>query len=118
MTLATDNPGQHQKANHYKSLQRAAQVFEALFEDDFQGKATHEVAEETGIPDTVVWRILKTWSALGWVVQIPEPGHKAIRWRVSTRLAHIAWAYERDAFQRVQQIEQEYQNVTGKELRT
>ncbi|MCW9058739.1 MAG: helix-turn-helix domain-containing protein [Gammaproteobacteria bacterium] len=109
--------GKHNKPGLTKSLQRATEVFEALFEDDFAGRTDAEIAESTGIPVTTVWRALHTWLALGWVVQIHEPGTKAVRWRVSTRLARIATAYEQHALRRIHEVRNEYMAVTGKELR-
>ena len=116
MNLTPDRPEHDPSSNQYKPIRRAIAVLEALFEGDFSAKTEKELRLATGLAGTSLWRILQTLEALGWVVQIHESGTKAAHWRVSTKLARIAWAYERDAFRRVQQIEQEYQNVTGKEL--
>lgn len=106
-----------QKTGHTKSLQHAIRAFEALFEDGFAGKSVPEIALETGVPHTSIWRTLQTLEALGWVVQIPEPGTKRVRWRVSTKMAAIAAAYEQHALRRVHEVRSEYMSITGKELR-
>lgn len=100
-----------------KSLQHAIRVFEALFEDGFAGKSVPEIVLGTGGSQTSIWRALQTLEALGWVVQVPEPGTKRVRWRVSTKMAAIAAAYEQHALRRVHEMRREYMDVTGKELR-
>ncbi|GGX96680.1 hypothetical protein GCM10007160_25380 [Litchfieldella qijiaojingensis] len=99
-----------------QSVGKALTLFEALVANGFQGKPLLDVAEAAGVNPTTAWRLLKTLEAHGWVVEVPVAGSKQSRWRVATRLASIAHAYQRDALGRVQAVRQEYRDVTGEEL--
>lgn len=102
-----------------QSAGRVLQVFECLCADGFNGKTALEVEDQTGIPMTTTWRMLKTLKASGWVVEAEVPtarGGKEVRWQVSTKIAAIAHAYEQHALARIQGIKSEFQQVTGREL--
>jgi len=101
-----------------QSFRRGLNVFECLFEDGFEGRTLQEICDITEIPSTTAWRLLKTLEAKGWVVEAPIAGSKQGCWRVSSRLAGIAHAYERFALERVHGIKSEFREVTGKELNT
>ncbi|MDW7745865.1 helix-turn-helix domain-containing protein [Halomonas sp.] len=99
-----------------QSVDKALTLFEALLADGFQGKPLLDVAAGAGVSPTTAWRLLKTLEAHGWVVEVPVAGSKRSQWRVATRLAGVAHAYQRDALNRLQAVRQEYRDVTGEEL--
>jgi DNA-binding IclR family transcriptional regulator len=99
-----------------QSVSKALSLFEVLVADNFQSKGLAEVAAMAQVSSSTAWRLLKTLEAHGWVVEVPVAGNKSSRWRVSTQLASIAHAYQRDALSRVQAVRQEYRQVTGEEL--
>lgn len=99
-----------------QSVGKALALFEALVAEGFQAKPLLEIAEAADVSPTTAWRLLKTLEAHGWVVEVPVAGSKQTRWRVATRLAGIAHAYQRDALSRVQAVRQEYRDATGEEL--
>lgn len=98
------------------SIIRGLTILECLFEDGFEGKTLDEIFKQTDIPWTTSWRMLKTMEAKGWVVEVPISGSKRGRWRVSTKLAAIADAYEQHALARLQVVRREFREVTGREL--
>lgn len=100
-----------------RSLSRGLLILETLFKDDFQGKTLDCVAESTEIPKSSAWRILQALEVEGWVVGAPVGGKQA-RWQISTKLASIAHAYEQHALARVQGIQREFREVTGKDLKS
>lgn len=99
-----------------QSVFKAGKVLESLFKDDFKGKTITEIGKDTGVDPQSVRRSLLTWKALGWVVETPVSGSKQGCWKVSTKLAGIAHAYERYALSRIQGVRREYREVTGREL--
>lgn len=99
-----------------RSVSKALTLFEALVRDGFEGKRLANVAEEAGVSTTTAWRLLKTLEAHGWVVEVPAAAGKQGSWRVATRLAGVAHAYQQDALSRIQAVRQEYRDVTGEEL--
>jgi len=99
-----------------QSVSKAMGLFETLLNDGFQGKGLAEMAATAGVSTSTAWRLLKTLEAHGWVVEVPVAGSKLSRWKVSTQLAAIAHAYQRDTLSRVQAVRQEYRQVTGEEL--
>lgn len=99
-----------------QSAARLLQVFECLCEDGFVGKTALELCAQTGIPMPTVWRVLKTLESYGWVVEVSVSGSKQVLWKVSTKMASIAHAYEQHALTRIQGVKSEFQQVTGKEL--
>ena len=100
-----------------KSVIRAGQVLECLFENGFQGKTTDHIALQLEIPGSTVWRILQSWKVLGWVVELPIAGSKSTCWKISNQLTKIANAYEQHALNKVQGIRSEFHEITGKELK-
>lgn len=99
-----------------QSVSKALALFEVLVTDGFKGKRLGEVAVAAEVPTTTAWRLLKTLEAHGWVVEVPVAGSKQGHWKVATRLASVAHAYQRDALNRLQAVRQEYRDVTGEEL--
>jgi len=99
-----------------QSVSKALVVFGVLLDDGFQGKTLAELEARVRVPRTTIWRLLKTLEAHGWVVEAPVPGTKGTSWRVSSQLAKVAHAYQRDALSRVQAVRREYRDVTGEEL--
>lgn len=99
-----------------QSVSKALSLFEVLVADSFQGKCLVDVAEVAGVPITTAWRLLKTLEAHGWVVESPIEGSKQGHWKVATKLASVAHAYQRQALSRLQAVRQEYRDVTGEEL--
>lgn len=96
---------------------RGIRVLECLFENDFQGKTETAISQETDIPLTTVWRMLNTLKAAGWVVDVPVSGSKAKIWKVNgTVLIRIANKYDESTLRRIQAIEKEHLETTGKEL--
>lgn len=99
-----------------QSVSKALVLFEVLVADGFQGKSLAEVAESAGVSSTTAWRLLKTLEAHGWVIESPAEAGRQGRWKVATRLASVAHAYQREALSRLQAVRQEYRDVTGEEL--
>lgn len=96
---------------------RGIQVLECLFENDFQGKTETTISKETEIPLTTVWRMLKTLKVAGWVFDVPVSGSKAKVWKVNgVVLIGIANQYDESTLRRIQAIEKEHLETTGKEL--
>jgi DNA-binding IclR family transcriptional regulator len=98
------------------SVTKGLTIFECLFKDDFKGMSLREISNDTGIPSTTAWRMLKTLESQGWVVEMPVLGSKQGHWRVSTKLAEISQAYKRYSLERVNSIKKEYTRVTGEEM--
>ena len=98
------------------SVLRATRIMEALYEDGFEGKNLKEISRTTDIPLTTAWRLLKTLESEGWVIEMPVVGSKQGRWKVSTKLAAIADAYEQHALAQIQGVKWEFKQVTGREL--
>lgn len=97
---------------------RCIRVLECLFENDFQGKTESTISKETGISLTTVWRMLNTLKVAGWVVDVPVSGSKAKVWKVNgSVLIGIANKYDESTLRRIQAIEKEHLEATGKELR-
>lgn len=99
-----------------QSVSKALVLFEALTTGDFQGKRLADVAEAAGVSTTTAWRLLRTLETHGWVVETPVAGSKQGHWKVATKLASVAHAYQRHALTRLQAVRQEYRDVTGEEL--
>jgi|GEM_PF-1226464 DNA-binding IclR family transcriptional regulator len=99
-----------------QSVSKALSLFEVLVADGFESKGSAEVATRAGVSPSTAWRLLKTLEAHDWVVEVPVAGSKQSRWRVSTQLASVAHAYQRDALNRVQAVRREYRQVTGEDL--
>lgn len=99
-----------------QSVSRALAIFDVLVADGYQGKPLQDVAIAAKVSPTTAWRLMKTLEAHGWVVEVPVAGSKQSMWRVATRLASVAHAYQRDALSRVQSVRQEYRETTGQEL--
>lgn len=101
-----------------KTLIRSGKVLECLFEDDFKGKTELQIVEMTQIPLPTIYRILQTWKTLGWVVDVPIPGCKAVQWRISSeKLLRIAHSHKRHMLRQVHSLEKEYLDIAGEELR-
>ncbi len=100
-----------------KSVLKAGRVLQSLFEDDFQGKTIREIYKTTGIDEQSVRRALITWEKLGWVTETMVAGSKSIHWKITRKLIEIAHAYEIETVRKAQALNQEYREITGKELR-
>ena len=107
-----------ESTSKFKSLERAIDDIEAILGGDFEGKTVREIYELTETPIPTTWRILKTLEKKGWVVGVGEPGSKAVRWMVGPGLIRIAITYKRQALTKRQEIESEYFQNTGEELKT
>lgn len=99
-----------------KSVVKAGRVLQSLFEDDFQGKSIRQIYKETGIDEQSARRALISWRELGWVHEVPEPGAKSMKWKITRKLTEIAYAYKADAVKKEQLLKQEYREITGEEL--
>ena len=99
-----------------KTVTEAAQVLEYLYEDDFKPKSVDRISSELDIPDSTVYRILRSWKQAGWAIEVPKPHGKGVLWQVSNKLASIAFAYERHMLGKLHSIKNEYQSTAGKEL--
>jgi len=98
------------------SVLRGIKVLECLFVDGFQGKTEMDISQQTDIPLTTVFRILKTLESSGWIIEKPVSGSKLKVWKISIKIVEIAHSYELSALKQVQQIKAEHLNVIGKEL--
>ena len=82
-----------------QSVFKAMRVFECLFEDGFSGKTIEQIHQATGIPRTTTWRLLKSFKAGGWVVEVAtssgKNAHWASSWKVSDKLVEVAARYRR-----------------------
>lgn len=99
-----------------QSVSKALTLFDVLITDGYQGKPLVDIAIAANVNPTTAWRLMKTLEAYGWVVEVPVAGSKQPQWRVATRLASVAHAYQRNALDRVQAVRREYRDVTGEEL--
>ncbi|OQW67458.1 MAG: hypothetical protein BVN35_20345 [Proteobacteria bacterium ST_bin11] len=100
------------------ALARGIQILECLFDNDFQGKTEMEICKQTGIPLTTTFRHLKMLKSVGWAEDFPVEGSKTKIWKVNgSALVKTATKYQESALRRVQAIEKEFLEVTGKELR-
>ncbi len=99
-----------------QSVYKAGRVLECLFQEGFQGKTINEICRQTSIDPQSIRRSLLTWKNLGWVIEVPIAGEKASCWKISRNLVEIAFAYEKDAMNRIHSIKNEFKTVTGKEL--
>lgn len=96
---------------------RAIQVIECLFENDFKGRTETDIAQQTGIPLTTVFRILKDLQSMKWVIDVPVKGSKARIWKVDGKnLVSIAFKFKKAALNQVHTIENEFSNISGEEL--
>lgn len=100
-----------------KTVVEAAQVFEALCDDDFQPKSVDQIATALEIPYSTVYRILRSWKEAGWVIETPKKTGKGVLWMSATKLLTIAFAYERFSQERVHSIKNEFKNTSGRELK-
>lgn len=98
-----------------QSVTKASRILDALCEGGFRAKSLGELFEATGIGTTTAWRLLRTLEADGWVEATGDG--RSSRWRVGRKFLEVAFAYRRQALGQVQNIETEYRQISGEELR-
>jgi len=101
----------------HNTVCRAIQVFECLFENDFKGKSETDISQQTNIPLTTVFRILKNFKSMNWVIDVPVEGSKARTWKVDGKnLVSIAFKFKKSALNQVHHIENEFSDISGEKL--
>ena len=93
------------------------QVLECLFENDFKGRSETEISQQTGIPLTTVFRVLKASKSMNWVIDVPVEGSKARTWKVDGKnFVSIAFKFKKSALNQVHHIENEFSHISGENL--
>jgi DNA-binding IclR family transcriptional regulator len=101
-----------------QTLANGLEVLEALFSHDFRGRTVRELASATGLDPLAVRRVVRTLAGRGWAIEAPPAtGSKEAIWRVGDKLALVSESYRRHMLRRLRALEDEFQAMTGEDLR-
>lgn len=96
-------------------VMKAVQLFHLVLGGGIKGKTLDELHIQAGCPRTTTYRLLCTWEQLGWLKSVDVNG-RSERWCASERLVQIAHQFEQQQRNKIFDIKESYQTITGEAL--
>lgn len=94
---------------------KAVQLFHLVLGGGIKGKTLDELRKQANCPKTTTYRLLCTWEQLGWLKSVDVNG-RSERWCASERLVQIAHQFEQQQRNKIFDIKESYQTITGEAL--